>query len=470
MTKPFDLVIRGGEVFVSQALIKCDVGVRDGRIVALADSLGPGQDEIDASGRWVLPGGIDAHCHLDQPMSDGAVMADNFETGTRSAICGGTTTVIPFACQFKGQSVWAAIEDYHDRATLQAYADYAFHLIISDPTPHVLQNELPRAIAAGYTSFKIYMTYEDMKLNDRQILETLTVAKSSGAIVMVHAENADCIDWLTDLLESAGHTTPKYHAKARPSAVEREATHRAITFSELVDVPILIVHVSGAEAIEQIDWARRRGLNIFAETCPQYVFLTSDHLDDPEGCGHKYICSPPPRDRDNQKIVWNGLRTGTFQVFSSDHAPFNLKDPKGKALHGENAPFSKTPNGIPGLETRLPLLFSEGVMKDQISLARFVNLTSTYPARLYGLFPRKGIIAVGSDADFAIWDPNATFTIRNNNLHHAVDYTPYEGINVTGRITETIIRGMLMQRDGTVIGAKGFGEFLRCGQPDFDLM
>lgn len=468
--EPFDLVIRGGKVFVSQALIKCDIGVRKGRIVALADSLGAGQDEIDASGRWVLPGGIDAHCHLDQPMSDGAVMADNFETGTRSAICGGTTTVIPFACQFKGQSVWEAIEDYHARATLQAYADYAFHLIISDPTPEVLQDELPQAIAAGYTSFKIYMTYEDMKLNDRQILETLTVAKSSGAIVMVHAENADCIDWLTDLLESAGHTTPKYHAQARPSAVEREATHRAITFSELVDVPILIVHVSGAEAIEQIDWARRRGLNIFAETCPQYVFLTSDHLDDPEGCGHKYICSPPPRDSDNQKIVWNGLRTGTFQVFSSDHAPFNLRDPKGKALHGDNAPFSKTPNGIPGLETRLPLLFSGGVKKDQISLARFVNLTSTYPARLYGLFPRKGIIAVGSDADFAIWDPDATFTIHNNDLHHAVDYTPYEGINVTGRITETIIRGKVVQRDGTVIGDKGFGEFLRCGQPDFDLM
>lgn len=466
----FDCVIRGGDVFVSQALVPCDIGIRDGRIVALGEHLDAGDEEIDASGRWVLPGGVDAHCHLDQPMSDGAVMADNFETGTRSAVCGGTTTVIPFACQFKGQSVWAAIEDYHQRASQQSYADYAFHLIVSDPTPTVLQDELPRAIAEGYTSFKIYMTYEDMKLNDRQILETLMVAKAAGAIVMVHAENADCIDWLTELLESAGHTTPEYHAKARPSAVEREATHRAITFSELVDVPILIVHVSGAEAIEQIDWARRRGLNVFAETCPQYVFLTSDHLHDPEGCGHKFICSPPPRDQANQKVVWNGLRTGTFQVFSSDHAPFNLDDPKGKALHGKNASFSKIPNGIPGLETRLPLLFSAGVTQGQLSLARFVNLTSTYPARLYGLFPQKGVIAIGADADFAIWDPHATWTIANADLHHAVDYTPYEGITVTGRVTETVIRGRVVQRDGRLLVEKGSGQFLRCHAPDFDLM
>ncbi|HEU0203065.1 MAG TPA: amidohydrolase family protein, partial [Burkholderiaceae bacterium] len=295
----FDLVIRNAHVATAADVFDCDIGVHDGRIAALGTSLARGQREIDAAGRWVLPGGIDGHCHLDQPMSDGSKMADDFLSGTRSAACGGTTTVIPFACQFKGQSLQAAIDDYHRRADGKAVVDYAFHLIVSDPTEQALKEELPRLVERGYTSFKIYMTYDDMKLNDRQILDSLAAARREGAMVMIHAENTDCIAWLTEQLLESGHTAPKFHAAARPMLVEREATHRAIALAELVDVPVLIVHVSGREAVEQIRRAQGNGLRVYGETCPQYLFLSSEHLED-EHHGAKCICSPPPRDKANQ--------------------------------------------------------------------------------------------------------------------------------------------------------------------------
>ena len=259
----FELVIRNARVATAADVFECDIGVTDGRIAALARGLGKGVQDIDAAGRWVLPGGVDGHCHLDQPMSDGSLMADDFRTGTRSAACGGTTTVIPFACQFKGQSLRAAVDDYHRRADGKAVIDYAFHLIVSDPTEMVLKEELPQLINEGYTSFKIYMTYDDLKLNDRQILEVLTVARREGAMVMVHAENTDCIAWLTEQLLAAGHTAPRFHAASRPMLVEREATHRAIAFAELVDLPVLLVHVSGRDAVEQIRWAQGRGLRVY---------------------------------------------------------------------------------------------------------------------------------------------------------------------------------------------------------------
>jgi dihydropyrimidinase len=346
----FDLVVRNARVATAADVFECDIGISDGRIAALARNLDRGIEDIDAAGRWVLPGGIDGHCHVDQPMSDGSTMADDFVSGTRSAACGGTTTIIPFACQFKGQSLRAAVEDYHRRARGNAFIDYAFHMIISDPTKTVLEDELPELIGAGCTSFKIYMTYDDLKLNDRQILETLAVARREGAMVMVHAENADCIAWLTDQLLAAGHTAPKFHALARPMLIEREATHRAIALSELVDVPILIVHVSGREAVEQIRSAQARGLRIFGETCPQYLFLTANDLGGIADEGMKCICSPPPRDAGNQQVVWNALAGGVFEVFSSDHAPFRFSGRDGKKVAGEHASFDRVPNGIPGLD------------------------------------------------------------------------------------------------------------------------
>ena len=462
---PLDLVVRHARVATAADVFDCDIGIAAGRIVALAQGLPAAAREIDAAGRIVTPGGVDAHCHLDQPMAPPARMADDFDSGTRSAACGGTTTVIPFAAQAKGQSLRAAVDDYHRRAEGKAHIDYAFHLIVSDPTPAVLNEELPALIAEGYTSFKIYMTYDDLKLDDGQILDVLSVARAHGAMAMIHAENADCIEWLTKRLEAAGRTAPRFHAHARPMLVEREATHRAIALSELVDVPILIVHVSGREAVEQIRWARAHGLSVFAETCPQYLFLTAEDLGiDDSYPGARCVCSPPPRDKSNQEVIWNGLADGLFTVFSSDHAPFRYDAPEGKKPDGKEVAFRHIPNGIPGLETRLPLLYSEGVLGGRMTLEKFVELASTNPAKAYGLHPRKGTIAIGSDADLVIWDERE-LVLRNEALHHAVDYTPYEGMTLRAWPAFTLIGGEVVW-DGTAFHPRaGQGRFLRCGTP-----
>ena len=465
MSPALDLVVRNAHAVTAADEMDCDIGVRDGRIVALGLQLPAALREIDAAGRVVTPGGVDAHCHLDQPMPPPSRMADDFDTGTRSAACGGTTTVIPFAAQVKGQSLRAAVEDYHRRADGRAHTDYAFHLIVSDPSPDVLQVELPALIREGYSSFKIYMTYDDLKLDDGQILDVLEVARQHGAMAMVHAENADCIEWLTRRLEAAGRTAPRFHAHARPMLVEREATHRAIALSELVDVPILIVHVSGREAVEQIRWARAHGLQVFAETCPQYLFLTAEDLGiDNDYLGARCVCSPPPRDKRNQQVIWEGLADGLFTVFSSDHAPFRYDAPEGKKPGGQQVPFRHIPNGIPGIETRLALLYSEGVLGGRITANRFVELTATNPAKAYGLHPRKGTIAIGSDADLVVWDER-DFVLTNQQLHHAVDYTPYEGIALRAWPGITICRGEVLWQDGQFLGRAGQGQFLPCAAP-----
>lgn len=462
---PFDLVIRNARVATAADQFDADIGITGGRIMALAQHLPAALREIDAAGRVVTPGGVDAHCHLDQPMPAPVRMADDFDTGTRAAACGGTTTVIPFAAQEKGQSLRAAVDDYHRRADGKSHVDYAFHLIVSDPTPAVLNEELPVLIREGYTSFKIYMTYDDLKLDDGQILDVLSVARGHGAMAMIHAENADCIEWLTKRLESAGRTAPRFHAHARPMLVEREATHRAIALAELVDVPILIVHVSGREAVEQIRWARAHGLSVFAETCPQYLFLTAEDLGiDDSYQGARCVCSPPPRDARNQEVIWNGLSDGLFTVFSSDHAPFNYDAPEGKKPGGEEVAFRHIPNGIPGIETRMPLLYSEGVLGGGITLEKFVELTATNPAKAYGLHPRKGTIAVGSDADLVIWGEGER-VLRNVDLHHAVDYTPYEGMALRAWPALTLAGGEVVWDGSTFHPRSGRGRFLHCGAP-----
>jgi dihydropyrimidinase len=463
--KTLDLVVRNARLATASDVVACDIGIRGGRVALLGEGLPEGRQEFDARGRTVTPGGVDAHCHLDQPMEGPARMADDFLTGTRSAACGGTTTVIPFAAQAKGQSLNAAVADYHARAEGKACIDYAFHLIVSDPTPTVLQQELPALIAQGYTSFKVYMTYDDLKLDDGQMLDVLDVARQHGALAMIHAENADCIEWLTKRLEAAGRTAPRWHAHARPMLVEREATHRAISLSQLVDVPILIVHVSGREAIEQIRWARAHGLAVFAETCPQYLFLTAEDLGiDDSYQGARCVCSPPPRDKANQQVIWDGLGDGLFTVFSSDHAPFTYEGEHGKKPQGEEVPFRHIPNGIPGLETRMPLLYSEGVLAGRITLQKFVELTATNPAKAYGLHPRKGTLAVGSDADLVVWDERE-LTLTNRQLHHAVDYTPYEGMRLQAWPALTLSRGEVVWDGQAYTGRAGRGRFLECGRP-----
>ncbi|MGO4394245.1 dihydropyrimidinase [Variovorax sp. M-6] len=463
--KGLDLVVRNARVATASDTFDADIGIVDGRIVQLGMGLPAGVREIDAAGAFVTPGGVDAHCHLDQPMEAPVRMADDFDTGTRAAACGGTTTVIPFAAQQKGQSLRAAVRDYHERAEGRAHVDHAFHLIVSDPTEEVLKNELPQLIAEGYTSFKIYMTYDDLKLNDGQILDVLEVARRHDAMAMIHAENADCIEWLTKRLEASGRTAPRFHAHSRPMLVEREATHRAIALSELVDVPIMIVHVSGKEAVEQIRWARSHGLHVFAETCPQYLFLTAEDLgiDDSYG-GARCVCSPPPRNKDNQQVIWNGLADGLFTIFSSDHAPFRYDAPEGKKPGGKEVEFRHIPNGIPGIETRLPLLFSHGVLDGRITINRFVELTSTNPAKAYGLHPRKGTIAIGADADLVVWGATPR-QVRNADLHHAVDYTPYEGIEVKAWPALTIARGEVVWDGHAFHPRPGRGQFLKRGRP-----
>jgi dihydropyrimidinase len=458
----FDLVIRGGTIVTAADVGRSDIGVKDGRIAALAGSLPRGASEIDASGLLVLPGGIDSHVHFDQPMGPGIVMADGFESGTRSAAAGGNTTVISFALQPRGQSLRRSVEDYHKKAKGQSHVDYGFHLIVTDPTPAVLGQELPALVSSGYPSFKVFMTYDDLVLTDRQLLEVFGVAREHGALVMVHAEGYDQIKFMTDRLEREGKTHSYYHAQSRPELVEREATHRAISHAELIGIPIMIVHVSGREAMEQIQWARGRGMKIYAETCPQYLVLTADDLKglNMDMSGAKYVCSPPPRDRASQDAIWRGLEGGVFQTFSSDHCPFRFDDEAGKMHPKARTSFRWVPNGIPGVAARLPILFSEGVAKGRISLTEFVALTSTNHAKMYGLYPRKGSIMIGADADIVLWDADKKVRLTQDLMQHGSDYTPYEGMEVTGWPIKTLLRGQLVADEGRVVGAPGMGQFL----------
>jgi dihydropyrimidinase len=456
----FDLAIRGGTVATAADVVRADVGIRGGCIVAVADRVEGAARTIDASGLLVLPGGIDSHVHIDQPSGPGIVMADDFASATRAAAAGGNSCVLSFALQARGESLRAALEAYRAKAEGRCLIDVGFHLIISDPTPAVLGQELPALIRDGYSSFKVFMTYDDLVLNDRQLLEVFETARRESALVMVHAEGYDAIRFMTERLERAGRTEPYGHALSRPEIVEREAAHRAISHAELIDVPIMIVHVSGREAMEQIRWAQTRGLKVYAETCPQYITLTAEDLQGVAMEGARYVCSPPPRDQASQAAIWEGLQQGVFHTFSSDHCPFRY-DETGKLTPKGRSSFRWVPNGIPGVETRLPILFSEGVSAGRISLQRFVELTATNHAKIYGLYPRKGSIGVGFDADLTLWDPNRRETIRQANLHHGADYTPWEGFAVTGWPVMTIARGEVVAEDGRVTGELGRGRILQ---------
>jgi len=457
----FDLVIRGGTIVTASETSRADVGVRGGRIAALGTDLGRGEREIDAGGLLVMPGGIDSHVHLAQPAFGGPAMADGFETGTRSAIAGGNTTVLPFALQGRGESLRKAVEDYHKEADGQSYCDYGFHMIVANPSPAALGQDLPALVAAGYTSLKIFMTYDDLVLNDREILEVFDAAGECGALVMVHCEGYDAIRFMSDKLEKSGRLAPYYHAVSRPQTVEREAAHRAISHAELTGVPIMVVHVSGREAMEQIRWAQSRGLKIMGETCTQYISLTADDLKglNMDETGSKYVCSPPPRDHASWEAIWNGIQTGVFQTFSSDHCPFFFEGELGKKNPKARTGFRWVPNGIPGVAVRMPILWSEGVAKGRITANQFVALTSTNHARIYGL-TTKGSLAPGYDADIVLWDAERRVTITQSLMEHGSDYTPWEGFEVTGWPKATILRGEVVMEDGRIHGRKDQGRFL----------
>lgn len=461
----FDLTLRNGRISTASDTFHADIGVRDGVIAAVAKGLPPGRQDIDAAGRWILPGGIDSHCHVEQLSGMGVMCADDFYSATVSAAFGGTTTIIPFAAQHRGNALPDVVADYHRRAAEKAVIDYGFHLILSDPTEHALTHDLPELIRQGITSFKVYMTYERLKLDDYQLLDVLEVADREGALVMVHAENNDIIRWIARRLVDRGMTAPKYHAVAHDPIAESEATNRAVALARLMDVPLLIVHVAGLEAVRVIHSSQALGLPILAESCPQYLFLTQDDLDRDGLEGAKYCCSPPPRDAASQEAVWAGLLDGTLQMYSSDHAPYRF-DASGKLPKGDQTTFKDMANGVPGLELRMPLLFSEGVLKGRMTIERFVAVTSTNHARTYGLHPRKGTIAVGADADLAVWNPDREVQVAASMLHDQVGYTPYEGRTLRGWPEIVTSRGRIVVRDGSLHAERGSGRFLKRGTPE----
>ncbi|MBK5925941.1 dihydropyrimidinase [Rhodobaculum claviforme] len=460
----FDLVIRGGTVATAADRFSADIGITGGRIAALGHDLA-GADEIDATGKLVLPGGIEAHCHIAQESASGGMTADDYRTGSISAAFGGNASFVPFAAQHRGMGVTETLDLYDSRAQGASVIDYGYHLIIADATDAVLREELPAAFARGVTSFKVFMTYDRMKIDDRQFLEILSVARAHGALTMVHAENSGLIGWMTDRLMAGGHSAPRYHAISHPAAAEAEAIHRAVTFARFLDAPLMIVHVSTPEGADIIARARLEGARVFAETCPQYLFLTRDDLDRPGMEGAKFMCSPPPRDAESAAHIWRHLAVGTFSLFSSDHAPYRF-DTSGKLAGGPEAPFNTIANGMPGLAVRLPLLFSEGVRTGRISLEQFVALSSANAARIYGMAPAKGSITVGADADIAIWDPQETRTVRLEDQHDAMDYTPYEGMELTGWPVTVLSRGDRVIDGGRLVAEPGRGRYIARARPD----
>ena len=456
----YDLVITGGTVVTAADTYRADVAVRDGRIAAIGFGLGGGATTLDAGGLLVLPGGVDSHCHIEQLHPGGGADEETFVTGSRSALAGGTTTVITFAAQFKGHGLGAALAEYRRRAEA-AMVDYSFHQIITDASDDVIFREVPEIVSSGIRSLKVFLTYDPLHLDDRSFLRVLAAARRCGALVTVHCENYDAIGWRTAALLADGRTSPKYHAWSRPAVIEREATYRAIALAELVDQPIQIFHVSCPEVADEIARAQARGVKVWGETCPQYFVLSAADMDRPGFEGAKYMCSPAPRDRQASEGLWDAVRRGTLDVVSSDHSGWGFETPVGKRVNGVDAPFRDIPNGVPGLGSRLPILFSEGVAAGRISANTFVQLTATNPAKLFGLYPAKGTIAPGADADLVLWDPTRQTTITNARLQHVIDYTPYEGRQVTGWPAITIRRGEVVMRDGVVDAAPGSGRFLR---------
>ena len=452
----YNLLIKNAEVFYQDNLDKLDIAILDGKISKIEKNIQESlsTEVINAEDMLALPGGIDSHVHISQPSGPDVEMADDFTSATKAAAAGGNTFVLPFALQNRGESIRSVVQDYHKLADGNCYIDYAFHLIISDTNPKILGQELPALIKDGYTSLKIFMTYDDLVLQDIDILNVMKTAKENKALVMVHAEGYDAIRFLVNEFEQKGNVAPYYHAETRPDIVEREAIHRAISHAEIVGAPLMVVHVSSEIALEQIKWAKqKRKLPIYAETCPQYITLTKEDLKglNMDMTGAKYVCSPPPRDEVSQQAIWKGLQENVFSVFSSDHCPFRYNDSRGKLNPKAKTSFKWVPNGIPGVETRLPILFSEGVSKKRISIKQFVELTSTNHAKIYGLWPRKGSIDIGFDADIVLWDPKKKVTISQKNLHHGSDYTPWEGFEVIGVPITTISNGNVVFNNGKFI-------------------
>lgn len=458
MTSAADLVIRGGRIVTPDGIVEGDLSVLNGRIKDVGTVAQKGDREIEALGKWVMPGGVDPHAHIEQMSGMGVMNADTFETATCSAALGGTTTVISFVAQAKGQKLGEALADYTARARRGAMIDHAFHLIISDPHVAEFAADLERAIAAGHRSLKLFTTY-DIGLADGQILDLMVQARRHGALVCIHAENDAIIAQSRSALVSAGQTAPRDHARSRPRVAEIEAVSRMCHFAEYTGQTVMLFHISTREAVAQVRAARARGAPVWAETCPHYLFMTEELLDKPGLEGAKWMCSPPQRTEDDQDALWAALLAGTLSLISSDHAPYRF-DATGKLSAGPNAGFHQIANGLPGLETRLPLLFDAMVTRGRGGPEAFAELTSHAPARIYGL-PQKGAIAEGMDADIVIWDPEKTVTYGADDLHDNVGYNPFEGHQVTGWPEQVILRGRTLVSQGAFLGTPGSGRWIK---------
>ncbi|MFI2614888.1 dihydropyrimidinase [Streptomyces sp. NPDC018584] len=450
-------LIRGGLVVTAAEEIHADVLIEDGRIAALAASgtaaagAWTAEHVIDATGKYVIPGGVDAHTHMEFPFG-GTFSADSFETGTRAAAWGGTTTIVDFAVQTVGHPLREGLDAYYAKADGKCAIDYAFHMIVSDVNERTLK-ELDLLVEEGVTSFKLFMAYPGVFYSDDgQILRAMQRASANGGLIMMHAENGIAIDVLVEQALARGETDPRYHGEVRRALLEAEATHRAIQLARVADAPLYVVHVSAEEAVAELAAARDKGLNVFGETCPQYLFLSTDNLAEPDFEGAKYVCSTPLRPREHQAALWRGLRTNDLQVVSTDHCPFCFTGQK-ELGRGD---FSKIPNGLPGVENRMDLLH-QAVVDGHISRRRWIEIACAAPARMFGLYPKKGTIAPGADADIVIYDPHAEQVLSAETHHMNVDYSAYEGKRVTGQVETVLSRGEVVIDARTYTGRAGHG-------------
>ncbi|MFI0146357.1 dihydropyrimidinase [Streptomyces globisporus] len=453
-------LISGGLVITAADEVHADVLIEHGRVVALA---APGSQEwaaervIDASQKYVIPGGVDAHTHMELPFG-GTFASDTFETGTRAAAWGGTTTIVDFAVQSKGQALRAGLDAWMEKADGNCAIDYAFHMIMSDVNESTLR-EMPKLVEVGVSSFKLFMAYPGVFYSDDgQILRAMQVAGDTGGLIMMHAENGIAIDVLVEQALARGETDPRYHGEVRKALLEAEATHRAIQLARVAGSPLYVVHVSAEEAVAELAAARDMGLPVFGETCPQYLFLSTDNLAEPDFGGAKYVCSTPLRPKEHQAALWRGLRTNDLQVVSTDHCPFCFTGQKDLG----RGDFSKIPNGLPGVENRMDLLH-QAVVDGHISRRRWIEIACASPARMFGLYPRKGTISPGADADIVVYDPHATQVLSAETHHMNVDYSAYEGMTVTGQVETVLSRGEVVVDQRTYVGHAGHGAFLPRG-------
>ena len=463
------ILITGGTIVTAADTYEADVLLDGEKIAQIGTGLAAGgAKKIDATGKLVIPGGIDVHTHMELPFG-GTSASDDFETGTRAAAFGGTTTIVDFAVQAMGGTLAAARDEWMRKAGGKAVVDYGLHLIVRDVSDPVLR-EMDTLVREGVSSFKLFMAYPGVfMVDDGAIFKALVRTGENGGLICMHAENGGVIDVLVKKALAEKKTAPKWHALTRPPEAEGEATGRAFRLAEMAGgVPLYIVHLSAAQALEQVRLFRDRGLPAYAETCPQYLFLSYDNYEEPGFAGAKYVMSPPLREKWHQEELWKGLVRNDLQVVSTDHCPFCMKEgfqgqPKQKELG--KGDFSKIPNGAPGVETRMALMFDGGVVAGRITASRWIELTSTTPAKIMGMFPRKGTVAVGSDADIVIWDPKATQTLSAKTHHMRVDYNPYEGRKVKGKAVTVLSRGEVIVQDGKFLGKKGRGKFIKRGSP-----